>query len=130
MLSWYNILSTLVAIQAGNNVLFSNAFCLRHVTQRVTLSSNINVSKAGGIGAETSVHPMPNEESFLLATHGRTGSAGKDLVVIKFHAPWCRACRGLEPKYKRLAMEYSPKRVVFYEMSHKEITGVIRVPDS
>ena len=81
MLSWYNILSTLVAIQAGNNVLFSNAFCLRHVTQRVTLSSNINVSKAGGIGAETSVHPMPNEESFLLATRGRTESAGKDLVV-------------------------------------------------
>jgi thiol-disulfide isomerase/thioredoxin len=43
--------------------------------------------------------------------------------VIKFYAPWCRACRGLESKYKRLATEYSPKRVAFYEVSHKEITG-------
>jgi len=80
MVSWY-IPLTLVAIQAGNNVLFSNAFCLRHVTQRVTLSSNIKASKAGSIGSEISVHPMPDEESFLLATRGRTGSAGKDLVV-------------------------------------------------
>ena len=26
--------------------------------------------------------------------------------VVKFWAPWCRACKGLEPKYKRIADQY------------------------
>jgi len=29
-----------------------------------------------------------------------------DVVVIKFWAPWCRACKGLEPKFKRMAQLY------------------------
>lgn len=28
-----------------------------------------------------------------------------ELLVIKFFAPWCRACKGLEPKFKRMAMQ-------------------------
>lgn len=27
------------------------------------------------------------------------------LVVVKFFAPWCRACKGLEPKFKKAAMQ-------------------------
>jgi len=73
--------------------------------------------------AKLFVHPLLDKKSFVSATREREGGNTQDLVVIKFYAPWCRACRGLEPKYKRLAMEYSNKRVVFYEMSHKAITG-------
>jgi len=75
-------------------------------------------------GPETFVHPLLDKKSFVSVTREREGDYTQDLVVIKFYAPWCRACRGLEPKYKRLAMEYSTKRVVFYEMSHKAITGL------
>jgi thiol-disulfide isomerase/thioredoxin len=70
-------------------------------------------------GPEAFVHPLLDKKSFVSVTREREGDYTQDLVVIKFYAPWCRACRGLEPKYKRLAMEYSTKRVVFYEMSHK-----------
>ena len=31
---------------------------------------------------------------------------GGTLRVVKFWAPWCRACKGLEPKYKRIAGQY------------------------
>jgi len=48
---------------------------------------------------------------------------GTDLSIIKFYAPWCRACRGLEPKYKRISTEYSKKGFVFFEMSHKELAS-------
>jgi len=29
-----------------------------------------------------------------------------ELLVVKFWAPWCRACKGLEPKFKRVAQQY------------------------
>ena len=30
------------------------------------------------------------------------------MVVVRFYAPWCRACKAVAPLYKRLAREYSP----------------------
>lgn len=30
------------------------------------------------------------------------------MVVVRFFAPWCRACKAVEPLYKQLAKEYSP----------------------
>ncbi|KAH8093633.1 hypothetical protein JL720_4781 [Aureococcus anophagefferens] len=67
---------------------------------------------------KASVAPLPDEATFTSATARDDG-----LVVIKFYAPWCRACRGLAPKYERLSAEYGPKNVKFYEMSHKEVTA-------
>merc|ERR1711862_16440 len=29
------------------------------------------------------------------------------LVVVRFYAPWCRACRAMEPLYRRLSTQYS-----------------------
>lgn len=75
------------------------------------------VNYVAEVSSETHVHRLSDEKSFTAATNAR------DLVVIKFYAPWCRACRGLEPKYKRIAMEYGNKKATFYEISHKAITG-------
>lgn len=30
------------------------------------------------------------------------------MVVVRFYAPWCKACRAVEPKFRQLAHEYSP----------------------
>lgn len=30
------------------------------------------------------------------------------MVVVRFHAPWCRACKAVAPLYERLAREYAP----------------------
>lgn len=98
-----------------HSLLFS--FCSKQA-KRVIASA---VAETGDKGPGTYVRSLLDESSFLAATSARPDS--DELVVIKFYAPWCRACRGLEPKYRRLAMEYSTKRVVFYEMSHNSITG-------
>jgi len=63
---------------------------------------------------------LESEAEFEAAVNG----TAKELVVIKFFAPWCRACRGLEPKYKRLSVEYAAKGGVrFYELSHKTMAA-------
>ena len=30
------------------------------------------------------------------------------MVVVRFYAPWCRACKAVAPAFQRLAAEYSP----------------------
>jgi len=30
------------------------------------------------------------------------------MVVVRFFAPWCRACKAVEPLYEKLAREYAP----------------------
>lgn len=39
------------------------------------------------------------------------------LVVLKIFAPWCRSCRGLQPKVARLAREYP--NVKFFKMDYE-----------
>jgi len=60
----------------------------------------------------------------------------KELVVMKFFAPWCRACKALEPKYKQVAADerYKTLPVVFAQLdvSHnKEFIkslGILALP--
>jgi len=70
------------------------------------------------------------EHAEFLAAHP------KELVVLKFFAPWCRACKGLAPKYRQIATDpkYAHLPVVFAEMDvthNKEFIkslGVLALP--
>ncbi|KAJ8601892.1 hypothetical protein CTAYLR_002658 [Chrysophaeum taylorii] len=70
----------------------------------------------------TTIGVLESEADFVRAINA---TAGSDLIVIKFFAPWCRACRGLDPKYKRLSVEYAAKGggVQFFELSHKTLAS-------
>lgn len=37
-------------------------------------------------------------------------------VCVRVRAPWCRACKGLEPKYKQVAHKY-PKAISFKQLN-------------
>lgn len=63
-------------------------------------------------------------------------SANPDsLVVMKFFAPWCRACKGLEPKFVRIATSTENKNVVFAQFNvqnNKEFVkslGILALPN-
>ena len=46
-----------------------------------------------------------------------------NLVVIKFFAPWCRSCKAMDVKYKRLAAQN--KNVKFFEVRVGDPRGVL-----
>ena len=62
----------------------------------------------GGIGIQ-SLTTVPELEEAMAAAH----SAGR-LCVVKFYAPWCSACKVIQPKFKRLARDYPEHD--FYEV--------------
>lgn len=41
------------------------------------------------------------------------------LVVVQVKAPWCRSCKALEPKVRRLAREFAGD-VRFFEMNYED----------
>lgn len=45
------------------------------------------------------------------------------LVVIKFFAPWCRSCKALDVKYRRMAVKY--ENVTFVEVREKNWLTVV-----
>ena len=52
-------------------------------------------------------------------------AAGADqLVVVDFFAPWCRACKALFPKFKKLCVEHSD--VKFIGVNFDENKGLAR----
>jgi len=59
-----------------------------------------------------------------------------ELVIIKFFAPWCRACKALEPKYKQVAADerYVKLPIVFAQLDvthNKEFIkslGILALP--
>lgn len=46
------------------------------------------------------------------------------LVVIKFFAPWCRSCKALDVKYRRMAVKY--ENVTFVEVREKNRLTAVR----
>jgi len=39
------------------------------------------------------------------------------LIILKFFAPWCRACKGLAPRFKNVAMQDANQNIVFAELN-------------
>ena len=39
------------------------------------------------------------------------------LIVLKFYAPWCRACKGLEPKFLQISKDYKDLPLLFADLS-------------
>jgi len=39
------------------------------------------------------------------------------LIILKFFAPWCRACKGLAPRFKSVAMQDANQNIVFAELN-------------
>eukprot|EP00560_Eucampia_antarctica_P007564 CAMPEP_0197828544 /NCGR_PEP_ID=MMETSP1437-20131217/5082_1 /TAXON_ID=49252 ORGANISM="Eucampia antarctica, Strain CCMP1452" /NCGR_SAMPLE_ID=MMETSP1437 /ASSEMBLY_ACC=CAM_ASM_001096 /LENGTH=622 /DNA_ID=CAMNT_0043429785 /DNA_START=103 /DNA_END=1974 /DNA_ORIENTATION=+ len=64
------------------------------------------------------------------------GANPDKIVVLKFFAPWCRACKGLEPKYVQIAKDpkYEELPIVFAQMSvqgnkdYIKSLGVVALP--
>jgi calmodulin len=58
------------------------------------------------------------------------------IIVLKFYAPWCRACKGLEPKYVQIAKDpkYADLPIIFSQMSvqgnkdYIKSLGVVALP--
>ncbi|KAA8491437.1 Thioredoxin-like 2, chloroplastic [Porphyridium purpureum] len=48
------------------------------------------------------VVPVAGPAEFLAAME----CSAKQLVVVKFYAPWCKSCAEIEPKFRRYAHEY------------------------
>jgi thiol-disulfide isomerase/thioredoxin len=60
------------------------------------------------------VLPLSGTQEFLAAL-----AANADrLVVVKVFAPWCRSCKALEPKVRRLAREFDS--VSFFSMDYED----------
>lgn len=50
--------------------------------------------------------PIKGVETIASDADFLSAMAAGDLVLVKFYASWCRACKTIEPRYKRLANEF------------------------
>ena len=74
----------------------------------IVVPTDLGEVVANGAGIQ-SLSTVPELEEAMAAAH----SAGR-LCVVKFYAPWCSACRVIQPKFKRLARDYPEHD--FYEV--------------
>lgn len=74
----------------------------RPVATLATPRTRMDAPPAAAAPATTDpVETLEGEES-LMAALARSAS---QIVVLRVHARWCRSCRALEPKWRRLARE-------------------------
>jgi len=60
-----------------------------------------------------------------VADYNNALACSKDrVVVIKFYAPWCRSCKAMEPKVKRLAREFP--QMLFCELDFQQNQDLCR----
>uniref|UniRef100_A0A6U1R5P9 Thioredoxin domain-containing protein n=1 Tax=Cyclophora tenuis TaxID=216820 RepID=A0A6U1R5P9_CYCTE len=51
--------------------------------------------------------------------------ADEELVVVKFYAPWCRACKAVAPYYRQLARQMTERGVKFVEVPVTQDNSVL-----
>ena len=73
------------------------------LAERVASPASIPQHSAPDTLPSTDPVTVIDTEADLLATLARSAN---QLVVIRVHARWCRSCRALEPKWRRLAREF------------------------
>jgi len=99
------------------------------------VEENVDKDALGGSAPKPNDHGIYNlvtkeDHLALLAAH-----PGK-IVIMKFYAPWCRACKGLEPKFIQISKDpkYDKLPLLFAQMSvqdNKEYIkslGVLALP--
>ncbi|KAJ8599567.1 hypothetical protein CTAYLR_004655 [Chrysophaeum taylorii] len=57
---------------------------------------------ATAVPASSAVVAVQSDADFLAAME----ASNEALVVVKYYASWCRACKTIEPRFKRLAVEF------------------------
>lgn len=62
------------------------------------------------------VTPIRSDDEF---TSAMAEAKNDVLVVVKFYASWCRACKTIEPRFRRLATEFHDS-AHFYEVEFGE----------
>ena len=63
---------------------------------------------------ESLVTPITSMEQFL-AEKKKADEVGSPIMVVKFYASWCRACKSIAPRFKKVAMEYNDN-IACYEI--------------
>lgn len=86
---------------------FAHTRLTRRRPPRATLAERVapaSMPPPAPAPTQPSTNPVTviDNEADLLATLARSAN---QLVVIRVHARWCRSCRALEPKWRRLARE-------------------------
>ena len=77
----------------------------------------------------TSVESLEDYNALLAQS-----SESNNIVVIKFHASFCRACKAMAPKFRQLAKQYESKPIQFAEVElfgNRDLCkalGIKRVP--
>lgn len=114
----------LAPVSSMTTASLSRSRCGRNISNapRATLAERVTppAIPAMEVSAANAVPPVPvaepvstiDAEEDLLAVLAQSRTA---LVIIRVHARWCRSCRALEPKWRRLARELAPE-VYFAEM--------------
>lgn len=82
-----------------------------------TVPSTPAAPTPGAPQSEEPVVPIVGQDAFRNAIQTNSHRP----VIIKVYAPWCRSCKALEPKVRRLAREFS--QIAFFEIDFENIAN-------
>lgn len=96
--------------------LFSSVTPIKH--GRTARTNKFDAKSNGGLIAKISCHfntEFPEEVSTLVDYKQKVIDETEMLVVVRFHAKWCQACRAVQPRYRKLSRDFSGERIKFIE---------------
>lgn len=99
--------------------------CRRRAPIQATLAERVTAKPAAPAPTPTPTS-MPTDEPVEVLESGEALDAALDrskrqLVVVRVHARWCRSCRAMEPKWRRLARELTNAHFVEFEFEANRI---------